>query len=180
MNKNVCVFCASSNEMDDLYYEAAAQLGKWLAHNGMTLVYGGSSRGLMEATAKACHENGGRVTGVVPQILVDIDSISTYIDELIVTPDMHGRKRELIERADVIVAMPGSVGTLDEIFTVLSSNTIGIHDKSVIIWNVNHFWDSLFAMISDIDGKGVSRKPMDEIIHRADTFDELTSMILKG
>lgn len=180
MNKNVCVFCASSNEMDGLYYEAAAQLGKWLALNGMTLVYGGSSRGLMEATAKACHENGGRVTGVAPQILVDIDSISTYIDELIVTPDMHGRKRELIERADVIVAMPGSVGTLDEIFTVLSSNTIGIHDKSVIVWNVNHFWDSLFAMISDIDGKGVSRKPMDEIIHRADTFDELTAMILKA
>lgn len=180
MKKNVCVFCASSNEMDESYYKAAAQLGKWLALNGLTLVCGGASCGLMEALAKSCHENGGKVIGIVPQILVDCERVSRYLDELIVTPDMHERKRRLIDHADVLVAMPGSVGTLDEVFTVLSSNTIGIHEKSVIIWNVNHFWDSLFAMISDIDGKGVSRKPMEEIIHRADTFEDLTNMILEG
>ena len=175
--KNVGVFCASSNRMEQVYYDAAQRLGRWIGESGRTLVYGGCSSGLMEATAKAVHENGGRVLGVVPEILKERGRVSSYIDEIRMTKDLDERKRGLIEAADVILALPGSVGTLDEIFTVLSANTIGLHDKKVVLWNINGFWDDLLALFHGLEKRNVVNKPFEEFVFVADTWDELVNIL---
>lgn len=176
MNK-IGLFCASSNNLDAVYYEEAARLGKWLAECGKSLVYGGANCGLMEAAAKAVYENKGTVIGVVPQILFDRNRVSDYIHVTIPCADLNDRKQMLIEKSDVIVVMPGSVGTLDEVFTVMSANTIGIHDKRVIFWNINGFWDVLFHLFADLQTKGVVNKPMEELYSVANSFDELITQI---
>lgn len=173
--QNIGIFCASSNTMDKLYYDEAARLGRWIGENGKTLVYGGANCGLMEATAKAVHESGGKVIGIVPQILFDRHRVSQYIDEVVRCKDLNDRKQLLIHYSDVIVAMPGSVGTLDEVFTVLAANTIGIHDKKVIFWNINGFWDDLITLFKGLEQRGVVNKPFDDVITIVDSLDSLTS-----
>ena len=176
MNK-IGLFCASSNNLDAIYYAEAARLGKWLADNNKTLVYGGANCGLMEATAKAVHENKGTVIGIVPQILFQRNRVSDYIHVTIPCDDLNDRKQMLIDKSDVIVVMPGSVGTLDEAFTVMAANTIGIHSKKVIFWNVNGFWNELFVLFNALEQKGVVNKPMNDLFSVANDFNELISII---
>lgn len=175
--KNIGIFCASSNNMDAIYYEEAARLGKWLASNGKTLVYGGANCGLMEAAAKAVDDNGGQVIGVVPQILFDRNRVSSHIHVTIPCADLNDRKQMLIEKSDVIVVMPGSVGTLDEVFTVMAANTIGIHSKRLVFWNINGFWNELFILFEGLKEKGVVNKPMEELFSIADSFEELIKLL---
>ena len=171
------VFCSSSNRLAASYYEAASRLGRWIGENGHTLVYGGANCGLMEATAKATHEAGGTIIGVVPQILVDNKRVSQYIDETILTADLNERKEQLISQSDLLIALPGSVGTLDEVFTVMAANTIGIHQKRILFWNVEGFWNGLFAMLDGLEGTGVVNKPMTDIMSKAESFEELVAGI---
>lgn len=175
--QHIGLFCSSSNALDASFYAAAEQLGAWIGRHGKTLVYGGANCGLMEATAKAVSEAGGRVVGVTPQILIDRDRVSAYIDEQIVTRDLNDRKQEMIDRSDVIIAMPGSLGTLDEVFTVMSANTIGIHDKRVVFWNINGFWDSLFCLFKELERSGAVNKPFDQVLVCANSFDELVALM---
>lgn len=174
---HIGIFCASSNHLDSYFYAEAARFGTWMAQHGHTLVYGGANCGLMEAVAKAVHEAGGHIVGVTPQILIDRNRVSSYIDEQVVTADLNDRKQQLISRSDVIIALPGSLGTLDEVFTVMSANTIGIHDKRVIFWNMRGFWDSLFALFSDLQQKGVVNKPYEAVLQKVDTLEELTALL---
>lgn len=171
------VFCSSSNRLAASYYEAASRLGIWIGENGHTLVYGGANCGLMEATAKATHEAGGHIIGVVPQILVDNKRVSQYIDETILTADLNDRKEQLIQQSDILIALPGSVGTLDEVFTVMAANTIGIHQKRILFWNIEGFWDGLFSMLDGLEGTGVVNKPMASIMSKANSFEELIATI---
>ena len=177
MNRNIGVFCSSSDRMEPVYYDEAARLGKWIGQQGRTLVYGGANCGLMETLARSVHETGGRVLGVVPQILVDNNRVSLYIDETILTPDLNQRKQGIIDRSDVIIALPGSVGTLDEVFTVLAANTIGIHGKKVLFWNINGFWDELFQLFWALKKKNVVNKPLEDYVLVADTFDDVIRQI---
>ena len=177
MNRNIGVFCSSSDRMEPVYYDEAARLGKWIGQQGRTLVYGGANCGLMETLARSVHEAGGRVLGVVPQILVDNNRVSLYIDETILTPDLNQRKQGIIDRSDVIIALPGSVGTLDEVFTVLAANTIGIHGKKVLFWNINGFWDELFQLFWALKKKNVVNKPLEDYVLVADTFDDVIRQI---
>lgn len=174
---NIGIFCASSNNMDAAYYKEAARLGAWLAKNGKSLVYGGANCGLMEAAAKAVDENGGQVIGVVPQILFERNRVSEHIHVTIPCADLNDRKEMLIEKSDVIVVLPGSVGTLDEVFTVMAANTIGIHSKRLIFWNINGFWNELFSLFDSLKEKGVVNKPMSELYSVADSFDELIKLL---
>ena len=107
MNRNIGILCASSNRMEPVFYEGAKRLGEWIGRQGRTLVYGGANCGLMETLARSVHESGGRVLGVVPQILVDNDRVSGFIDEMVLTPDLNQRKQGIIDRSDIIIAMPG-------------------------------------------------------------------------
>lgn len=180
---NICkigIFCSSSNNLDESYYQEADRLGRWIGSHGLTLVYGGANCGLMETLAKAVHETGGNVLGVVPQILIDRNRVSKYIDEQILTENLNDRKEQLIEQSDIIIALPGSVGTLDEVFTVMAANTIGIHDKKVLFWNINGFWSDLFSMLDKLVFTGVVNKPFDSVMIKANTLEQVIRVIEKG
>ncbi len=176
---NIGIFCASSDNMDYPFYIEAGRLGEWIGKEGKTLVYGGANCGLMEATAKAVHENGGHVVGVVPQILIDRNRVSNYIDTKIQCQDLNDRKQLLIEHSDIIIAMPGSLGTLDEVFTVMASNTIGIHNKRVVFWNIDGFWNELFDLFESLKSKGVVNKPFEDLCDSVNTLEELIEVIEK-
>ena len=177
MNRNIGIFCASSNRLEPVFYEEAKRLGEWIGRQGRTLVYGGANCGLMETLARSVHESGGRVLGVVPQILVDNDRVGGFIDEMVLTPDLNQRKQGIIDRSDIIIAMPGSVGTLDEVFTVLAANTIGIHSKRVLFWNIDGFWDELFQMFRALERRNVINKPLSDYVLVANAFDEVIRLV---
>ena len=171
------IFCSSSNRMDSIYYKEAERLGTWMGLNKKTLVYGGANCGLMETLAKAVHENGGTVFGVIPKILVERDRVSDYIDIHFHCEDLTDRKVFLENESEVIIVLPGSIGTLDEMFTVMASNTIGIHNKKVILWNINGFWDGLLQFFNGLLEKNVVNKPFEDMFVCVNTFEEVVKAI---
>jgi len=171
------IFCSSSNRMDPIYYKEAEKFGTWMGTNKKTLVYGGANCGLMETLAKAVHENGGTVYGIVPRILVERNRVSDYIDINFRCEDLTDRKQFLESESEVLVVMPGSVGTLDEMFTVMSANTIGIHDKKIILWNINGFWNELLSLFNALIEKNVVNKPFEDMLIVVNTYEELIDCI---
>lgn len=178
--EKIGVFCASSNNMDTVYYDAARSLGEWIGKNGMTLVYGGANCGLMEATAQAVKANGGKVFGVVPQRLVRENRVSDFIDVTFHCEDLYDRKQWLVDESEVMVVLPGSVGTLDELFCALAANMFGMNSKKVIIWNINGFYDLLIDFLESLNEKGVVNKPWCEMMYVANSLDEVTKLIKKN
>lgn len=160
---NICVFC-SANDVAPQYVAAAEKLGRWLGREGHTLVYGGAKLGLMEAVARAAHEAGATVVGVVPAILEKTGRASDHIDVRVLCDSLDDRKAIMVERSDLFVALPGGVGTLDEIFTVVAAASIGYHHKRVVLLNIDGFWDSLLAMLDDLQSKGVLRPGLKETL----------------
>lgn len=175
--EKIGVFCASSNEMEQVYYEQAEALGKWMGETGKTLVYGGARKGLMESVAKAVKKNGGRVFGVVPQKLVHNNMISDHIDITFHCEALSDRKQWLIGESDIMIALPGSMGTLDEAFSAMAENTFGLHQKKVIFWNINGFWDEFFLFLDSLKAKNVVTKPYEEVMLRADSLEEVIQLI---
>lgn len=160
---NICVFC-SANDVAPQYVAAAEKLGRWLGREGHTLVYGGANLGLMEAVARAAHEAGATVVGVVPAILEKTGRASDHIDVRVLCDSLDDRKAIMVERSDLFVALPGGVGTLDEIFTVVAAASIGYHHKRVVLLNIDGFWDSLLAMLDYLQSKGVLRPGLKETL----------------
>ena len=148
MIQSICVYCGSSPGTDPIFVETAQKFGQILAQNGITLVYGGGSRGLMGALALSVHEHGGRVIGVIPEFLKVRERMFTGAEEIIVTRDMHERKRTMFERADAFVALPGGLGTLEELVEQMTWAQLGRHKKPILVANVNGFWDPLLALIA--------------------------------
>ncbi len=145
--ENVCVYCGSSDGSDPAYLEAARTLGKALAQADKRLVYGGGSPGLMGALADAVLDAGGKVTGVIPQFLIDRERVHLGVTDMVVTTGMHERKRLMFEKADAFVALPGGVGTLEELVEVLTWAQLGRHEKPVVIADINGFWQHLQALL---------------------------------
>src|SRR5271165_6682298 len=143
----VCVYCGSSPGADPAFAEAAKALGKSLAQNGVRLVYGGGSVGMMGTLARAVLDNGGKVTGIIPEFLTGKERPKPLTDDMIVTRDMHERKRKMFEHADAFVALPGGVGTLEELVEQLTWAQLGRHKKPILILNIERFWDPLCALI---------------------------------
>ena len=179
MMEKIGIFCASSDGMEPLYYERARALGAWMGREGRTLVYGGIACGLMEAVAQAVKQNGGRVYGVVPQGLKLKKGPSDAIDVTLWCNDLTDRKTWLIQESDVLVVLPGSVGTLDEAFTTMASNMVGMHPKRTIFWNINGFYNTLFAFLKELEGRGVVGKPWADYVSKVDTLDELIAELEK-
>ncbi len=171
--KSIGLFCAASAEIDDVYAKCAREFGTLLGGRGMTLVYGGAAAGLMEVVAKAVKESGGRVIGVVPQILIKRNRVSTLLDDRIVTKNLSERKDAILANCDIPVALPGGIGTLDELFHVIAAATIGYHRKRVVLYNVNGFWDNLLSLLSDYKQKGFVRGNLDDYIIVANSLEEL-------
>lgn len=176
-SKSVAVFCAASEEIDPLYAEAAFEVGALLGRLNACLVYGGARFGLMEATARGAKESGARVVGVVPMILEERGRVSALIDEKVNCRNLSERKDIMLERSDILVALPGGIGTLDEIFHVMAAATIGYHSKKVVLYNVNGFWTPLVAMLKESKEKGFLRGDVCRFMAVANSIDELEKMI---
>lgn len=171
------MFCAASEEIDALYTEAASEVGALLGRMNAELVYGGARFGLMETTARAAKVAGAHVTGVVPMILEERDRVSSLIDEKINCRNLSERKDIMLERSDILVALPGGIGTLDEIFHVMAAATIGYHDKKVVLYNVNGFWNPLVALLRSSKENGFLRGDIDRYMAVADSIGELERFI---
>jgi len=144
--RSVCLFCGSSNLSDPAYTEAARAFGRQTAAAGWRLVYGGGGVGLMGASARAAHEAGGRVLGVMPGFLRSRERLFDEVETLIV-PSMHERKTIMYDQSDAFVVAPGGVGTLEEVIEVLSWKRLDLHSKPVIFLNLNGFWEPLLAVM---------------------------------
>jgi len=143
----ICVYCGSSPGTEPAFIEAAQKFGKILAESGVRLVYGGGSVGLMGALAESVLDHGGHVTGIIPEFLTKRERPRRLPQELIVTRDMHERKRSMFERADAFVALPGGIGTLEELVEQLTWVQLGRHKKPILIANIAGYWGPLLALI---------------------------------
>ena len=150
----VCVYCGSSAGADPTFAEAARALGKSLAENRIRLIYGGGSIGMMGALAGSVLAHGGSVTGVIPDFLVNKEHMLAGAQEIIVTRDMHERKRVMFERADAFVALPGGVGTLEELVEQLTWAQLGRHRKPILLANIAGFWDPLCELLDHMNALG--------------------------
>ena len=146
--KTVCVYCGSGPGTNPRFVEAATALGKIFAENAVSLVYGGGAVGLMGAVAKSVQDHGGSVIGIIPEFLLARENAMARGQELIVTPDMHERKRLMFERSDAFVALPGGVGTLEELVEQLTWQQLGRHTKPVLLANIDGFWEPLLALLA--------------------------------
>ena len=146
--KTVCVYCGSGPGTNPHFVEAAIALGKALADNNVGLVYGGGSVGLMGAVATSALDHGGRVTGIIPDFLTARENALTRVQEMVVTRDMHERKRLMFERSDAFVALPGGVGTLEELVEQMTWQQLGRHTKPILLANIDGFWEPLLALLT--------------------------------
>lgn len=144
----VCVYCGSGPGTNPRFVEAAIAFGKTLAEDGIRLVYGGGSVGLMGAVASSVLDHGGMVTGIIPEFLTGRENALKRVQELIVTPDMHERKRLMFEHSDAFVALPGGVGTLEELVEQLTWQQLGRHTKPILLANIDGFWEPLLALLA--------------------------------
>lgn len=146
--QSIAVFCGSKAGNNILFAEQATTLGYLLAEKNIALIYGGGNKGLMAAVANAVLEKGGKVTGIIPQVLTEWEHQHEGITELIVVETMHIRKHMLYEKCDAAIVLPGGYGTLDELFEMLTWNQLSIHDKPIFILNTDGFYDGLLIHIN--------------------------------
>ena len=173
----ICVFCSANQQIDPGFFTMTEELGKWAAESGHTIVYGGVNQGLMECVAKATKETGGHTIGIVPMIVERSGRISEYVDVDIPCDNLSDRKQLMMDQSDVFIALPGGIGTIDEIFTVASSATIGYHQKKVVLYNMKGFWNSLIAFLDDLQTKGMIRGNWRDYIKTADSIEEISRML---
>src|ERR1700733_6792069 len=156
----ICVYCGSSPGTDPAFVEAARDFGKILAHSGIRLVWGGGSVGLMGELATSVIEHGGAATGIIPEFLTAKERPRRLGQEQIITHDMHERKRTMFDRADAFVALPGGIGTLEELVEQMTWAQLGRHKKPILIANVNRFWDPLVTLIDHMRRLGLVPLPV--------------------
>ena len=171
--RNVCVFCGSSAGSRPGHLAAAETFGRLLAEAGVGLVYGGGDIGLMGAVARSALAAGGHVTGVIPQFLVDREVMLADVQELLVTADMHERKRLMFERSDAFVALPGGIGTLEELVEQMTWAQLGRHDKPILIADLDGFWSPLLSMLDHMQTEGFLRPGLTPRFTVATSIEEI-------
>lgn len=157
----VCVYCGSGHGTKPIYAKTATTLGNGLAKAGIRLVYGGGGMGLMGEVARATIEGGGKVTGIIPDFLSEREHMLRDVDELIVTGDMHERKRLMFERSNAFVALPGGIGTLEELVEQLTWSQLGQHRKPIILANIDGFWDPFIELLQHMKSQQFIRAGLD-------------------
>lgn len=163
--ESIAVFCGSKTGTSSCYSQAARELGQLLAAQKIKMIYGGGSVGLMGVMADAVMQGGGWVTGIIPKLLVEWEVEHRAISELIICDDMHERKLKIYSKADAVLVLPGGVGTLDELFEVLTWNQLTIHDKEIFLLNTNHFYDFLLKHMDTMRETGFLTKSSLEKLH---------------
>lgn len=159
--RNVCVYCGSSPGADARFMEAARSFGRILAEAGVGLVYGGGQLGLMGAVARSVIDHGGHVTGIIPEFLHSRERMFEDASELVIVSDMHTRKRMMFERADAFVALPGGIGTLEELVEQLTWVQLDRHDKPVVLADIGGFWRPLLELLAHMRFNGFIRKDLE-------------------
>ena len=172
MIQNIAVFCASANGNNPIYREAAERLGRTLAEKSIGLIYGGATVGLMSAVAESCLAAGGRVVGVIPEVLVDLEVAHQGITELHITDTMHTRKALMGEKSDAFIILPGGFGTFEEMFEVLAWQTLKLHQKPILLLNINGFYNPLLAFLDHCVSEGMLKQKSREILLVADTVED--------
>ena len=173
----IAVYCSANNDIAEEYFAATRKLGEWMAQNGHTLVWGGGNCGLMGCLGDAVHDNGGQTFGMVPRALERSNRVSDKIDVYIPTNGLDDRKELMIAQSDIAIALPGGIGTLDEIFTQGGSHTIGFHDKMVILYNINGFWDTTIALLDFLQQQGMVRGHWTDFFLVANTLEDIEQII---
>ncbi len=157
--KAACIYCGSSNVVADAYKQAATRTGQLLAQAGIDVVYGGGRVGLMGLAADAALAAGGRVVGIIPEHIQKLEVDHRGLSELVVVDSMHTRKRLMVERSDAFIILPGGIGTLDELFEIITWRQLQLHTKPVVVVNVDGFWDPLLSLMKHLESTGFLRKP---------------------
>jgi len=179
----VAIFCSANNNLPDKYFRCAEELAAWLVRGGNDIVFGGTQAGLMGCiadTVKSLRKKdavAGRLIGVVPRIVEEGGRSVSDMDVEIPCENLSDRKDIMINHSDICIALPGGIGTLDEIFTVASAASIGYHHKQVIMYNIDGFWNSFTAMLDDLSLKGVIRGPWQQHFIVCDTFEEVQNTL---
>ncbi len=173
----ICIFCSANQQLDPDFFGMSEELGRWLAKEGHTLVYGGVNSGLMECVARAVKQAGGRTVGVIPKIVEKGGRISDYVDVEIMCDNLSDRKQLMEDRSDVFIALPGGIGTIDEVFTVAAAHTIGYHDKRVILYNMKGFWNDMAAMLDNLQQRGMVRGQWRDYIAVAESLEDIKDLL---
>lgn len=171
--KSICVFCGSSMGFHPIYKKSAYDLGKHIAHEQLTLIYGGGSVGLMGVLANAVMEHGGNVVGIIPKFLYEWEVGHDDISELIIVDSMHERKQKMAELAQGFIAMPGGIGTLEELFEIFTWAQLALIKKPVALFNVNHFYDDITNFLNKIVKEGFVKEVTIKSLIKSHSIHEL-------
>ena len=177
--RKICVYCGSGPGADRSFVDAARQFGKILAENRIELVYGGGSVGLMGALATSVLDHGGEVTGIIPEFLTGREQALTRA-KLIITRDLHERKQLMFEQADAFVALPGGIGTLEELVEQMTWAQLGRHKKPIVLTNVKGFWDPLCALLDHMEDLAFIRRGLEVNYLVASRVEEILPLIFKA
>ncbi len=158
--KALCVFCGSKNGKSYIYKEAAKELGAQLAKNKIKLIYGGGSLGLMGKLSKSVHKNNGDVLGIIPKYLLEVEGINTNYGEMIITNDMHTRKKTMHDNSDAFLCLPGGIGTLEEVSETLTWFQLGISRKPIFFLNINGYWDNFRVLLEQFVSQDFAHKDL--------------------
>jgi hypothetical protein len=175
--RSICVYCGSGFGGSPAFVEAAASLGQSMAEQGISLVYGGGNVGLMGTVARSVLDHGGYVTGIIPDFLKSREKMLDDVQETIVVPDMHTRKRMMFEKADAFVALPGGIGTLEELVEQMTWAQLGRHTKPILMLNTNGFWKPLLVLLAHMREQGFIRPGLELNYLVAERAEEVVPML---
>lgn len=175
-----CVYCGSGNGNDEAYVKAAQVLGRAMAEAGIGLVYGGGAVGLMGTVARAVLDHGGHVTGIIPDFLQAKERLIADAQETIIVPDMHTRKKLMFDKADAFIALPGGIGTLEELVEQLTWAQLGRHTKPILMADVNQFWKPLLVLLEHMREAGFIREGLEVRYLVAEKIVDAVPMLLKA
>lgn len=175
--RSVCVYCGSGPGTDPAFVDTARTLGRTLAQNDIQLVYGGGDVGLMGTVARAALDAGGRVVGIIPEFLTSREKMLFGASETVVVPDMHTRKQMMYERSDAFIALPGGVGTLEELIEQMTWAQLGRHDKPILIANIADFWKPLLVLLAHMRDYGFIREGLEVRYLVAERIEDAVPML---
>lgn len=173
---NICLYGSGSRKTDAIYTDEAYRLGCELAEKGHTLVFGGGDTGMMGACARGVHDSNGKSIGIAPEWIGDFEPLCKDCSEFIYVDSMDVRKQKFLENSDAFIISPGGIGTLDEFFEIITLKKLKQHTKPVIVFNVNHFYDTMLKMIDEMDEKGFLYK-QEEIFKTATSIEEIFKLL---
>jgi uncharacterized protein (TIGR00730 family) len=171
--RSLCVFCGASNNVAPQYLEEGKKLGKMIAQHGYHLVFGAGDCGIMGATSNAVLDNGGTVTGVFPRVLQGLEKEHSNLTELIIVDDMHTRKMTMFEKSDAFIILPGGFGTMDETFEVITWKQLHTHNKPIIFYNYNGYWNNWTKLTNQFIELGFASKKTSTLYDIVDKLEDI-------